>query len=75
MEAIVYYLLMLQKYIKLKQNIQKWQSIHCVELMFYKILQSIIWKNRIKRDHKFFSVDYKSINNNEILDRHEYLMK
>ena len=32
-------------------------------------------RNRIKRKHKFFSVDYRSINTNEILDIHIYLTK
>ena len=32
-------------------------------------------RNRIKRKRKFFSVDYRSINTNEILDIHIYLTK
>ena len=32
-------------------------------------------ENKIKRKFKFFSTDYRSINTNEILDIHKYLMK
>ena len=54
--------------------------------MFQKILQSIIWKAKqqqqqqqqkteIKESAKFFSVDYTSINTNNVLDIHKYLTK
>ena len=53
--------------------------------MFQKILQSIIWKAKqqqqqqqkteLKGSAKFFSVDYTSINTNDILDIHKYLTK
>ena len=44
--------------------------------MFQKILQSIIWKKTgLKESVKFFSVDYRSINTNEVLDICKYLMK
>ena len=40
------------------------------------ILQSIVWKKTgLKVSVNPFSVDYKSINTNEIIDIHKYLMK
>ena len=47
--------------------------------MFQKTLQSIIWKKKKKKTElkgsaSFFSVDYRSININENLDIHKYLM-
>ena len=58
-----------------------------VKEIFQKILQLIIWKrkkttkktkkkqNRIKRNCNFFSVDFSSIDTNDISDIHKYLMK
>ena len=42
--------------------------------MFQKILQSRILKKGFKEIVKFF-FDYRSINTNEILDVHKYVMK
>ena len=48
--------------------------------MFQKTLQSIIWKKKKKKKTELkgsansFSVDYRSINTNENLDIHKYLM-
>ena len=46
--------------------------MHSVLVIFQKNLQSII-KNRIKTV-KFFHVDFNSIDTNDILDTHKYLM-
>ena len=54
MEAIVSYSLMLQKYINSKQNTLKWKIMHCVEVITQKILQLIIWENKVKRKSNFF---------------------
>ena len=45
--------------------------------MLQKILQSILWRKKIELmgSVKLFSVDYRSINTNEILDIHKYLIK
>ena len=63
---------MLQKYIISKQKTLKWKIMHSVLVIFQKNLQSII-KNRIKTV-KFFHVDFNSIDTNDILDTHKYLM-
>ena len=44
MEVIACYLLMLQKYVNLKQKSLKRKVMHCVEVIFQKILHLIIWK-------------------------------
>ena len=41
MEATVSYLLMLQKYINSKQKTQKYKIMHCVQVIFQKILELI----------------------------------
>ena len=43
--------------------------------MFQKILQSIIRKTGLKWNVNLFSFDHRSINTNEILDIHKYLIK
>ena len=43
--------------------------------MFQKILQLIIWKNRIIRKRKFLSVDFNPIDTKHVLDIHKYLIK
>ena len=43
--------------------------------MFQQILQLIIWKIRIKRSCNFFSVDFSSIDTNNILNIQKSLMK
>ena len=42
--------------------------------MFQKILQSIIRKKARLKWKIFFSVNYRSINTNEIIDIHKYLI-
>ena len=79
MRATVSYLLMLQKYINLKQKTNKQKIIHRVQVIFQKILQLIIYiyiyKTGLKGVVKFFSVDFNRTDTNDMLDIHKYLMK
>ena len=51
--------------------------MHCVYVIFQIVLQLKIFnnENRIKRNCKFFSVDFNPIGANDIVDIHKYLMK
>ena len=44
MEATVSHLLMLQKHIISKQKSLKLKIMHCVKVIFLKIIQLIVWK-------------------------------
>ena len=50
--------------------------MHCSQVIFQKILHLIIWKKKtvLKEIANFFSVDFSSIDTNDILDIHKYLM-
>ena len=54
--------------------------INCVQVIFQKILELIILKQKNKKMGlggvvKYFSVDFNLIDNKDILDIHKYLMK
>ena len=73
---------MLQKYNNSKQKTVKQKIIHCVKVIFLKILQSIIWKNRIERKCNFFFFFFffffcyfNPIHANHILDIHRCFIK
>ena len=69
-EAIVFYLLILQIYINLKQKILK--TILCVYERFEEIFQLITSKNRLNGCLYDFSVDYKAYNISNIIAIHKY---
>ena len=77
MGQIVIYLLMVLKYINLKQKILKLQQAHFVQGIFQKIGQQIIWKKKTGFNGYiyYFSVDYDATDVDDIKDIHKYLMK
>ena len=66
MEVTVPYLLMLQKYTSLKQNILK--KIICALEIFQNILRLITWKKGLNGYAYKFSVDYKIIDTSNIIN-------
>ena len=76
MEATVFYLLMLQKYINSKQNILKQKKIFFVfKKYFRKFFSRKHKKAELNRCVYNFSVDYRAFDTSNIIDIHKYLMK
>ena len=77
MKQIVTYLLMVQKFINLKQKILRLYQVHYAQEIFQKTGPQIIWNDRTGfTDYVYdFSVDYDSIAAGDIKDIHKYLMK
>ena len=75
MGQIVIYLLMVQKFINLKQKILKLKQVHYVQVIFLKIGQQVIRKKAGFNGYMDFSVDYDATDINDIKDIHKYLMK
>ena len=76
MEATVFYLLMLQKYIISKQKTLKYKIIMCwgnISTDF--TINNMIKKPGLKGSVKCFTVDFNPIYTNDILDIHKYLIK
>ena len=72
MEATVSYLLMLQKYINSKQ---KDNALCLGNISKDFTINNMKNKTGLKGSAKAFSVDYNTIDTNDILDIHKYLMK
>ena len=75
MEQIVTCLLMVQKFINLRQNILKLWQLHYAEEIFLKTGQLIISKNVLNGYVYDFSVDYDATHVDDIVDIHNYLIK
>ena len=76
MEATLSYLLMLQKMYQFKANdseIKKYTL--CLGNVSKDFTINNMKKTGLKRSVKFFSLDYRSINTNGVLDIRKYLMK
>ena len=62
-----------------KGKYSEMKNMHCVSVIFQKILPLKIWKKKkktgLKGIVKFFYVDFNPIDTNDILDTHKYLMK
>ena len=76
MEATLSYLLMLQKIYQFKVNdseIKKYTL--CLGNVSKDFIINNMKKTGLKRSVKFFSLDYRSINTNGVLDIRKYLMQ
>ena len=70
METTVFYSLMLQKYVNLKQKTLKYNLIRYVQEEFQKILPSVTWKKTGLNGYVHNnSADYN------VIDNSKYLMK
>ena len=76
MEATVSYFFMLQKYINSNKKTEINDCAQCLGNASKDFtINNLKKKNRIKRICKIFSVDFNSIDTNDILGIHKYLMK
>ena len=78
MRATVFYLLMLQKYIKSKQKIVNKKYLLCLGNISGDFSANNMKKNMIKWVCVCvcdFSVDYRAFDTSNIIDVHKYLMK
>ena len=79
MAATISFLLMLQKYINLKQKTLKQKSIPSVSEIFQKIFQLLTWKKKKQtglNGYMYeFSVDYRAFDTSNTINIHKYSMK
>ena len=75
MEQIVVYLLMVQKFLSLKQEIAKLLHIHCVQETSKNWLVYNMKKTGLRGYVYDFSVNYDAIAVSDILSIHKYLIK
>ena len=75
MEATIFYMLMMCKFINLKQKISKQFNNLRVQVIFQKGLQIIQTKHKGINEYVCnFPVDYNAIDKSEILNIYMYLM-
>ena len=73
MSTTISYLLILQKYINLKQDSEIKKKIPYVKEIFQEMFQLITWKKTGLNGYVYdFSVDYRAF---DIINIHKYLMK
>ena len=75
MEQTVIYLLMVQKFVNLKQKTLKLIQFHYVQETFQKTSLDNMKKTEFYRYVHDFRVDYDAIAVDDILEIHKYLMK